>query len=171
MNQAALRGTGTPLHSYIRTIRFHPHFFLFWSCQPRDVRSSLCLLCPACLLSYFPSDLKLYHLRLPPCLSLRDRLRFLEQLSPTPLQPSCLPVPPLGQPSIPTCSQVRLLHLRGCHALLWLPRASAVWQEGLLTTPRVYFMFTRHTLSRFLGPTLNFASLFGIFFFEPDVSG
>ena len=76
----------------------------------------------SCLsLSFFPSDLKLYHLRLPPCLSPWGRLPFLEQLPPTPLQPSGLPAPCLGQPSIPTCSQVRLLHLRGCHALLWLP--------------------------------------------------
>lgn len=66
---------------------------------------------------------------------------FLEQLPSTPPQPSHLLATPLGQPTVPTCSQVPLLYLSGCCALLWLPLCPAVWHEGLLTTPRVYFSF------------------------------
>lgn len=147
------------LHSYIRTISSLSHYFLFWYCKPGGFRSSLSPV--SCLFLYLFS----FSSQTVP-LETSSTLVSMPQ-APTPLRPSGLLAPTSGQPSTPTCSQVPLLCLSGCRALLCLSMGPAVWLEGPLTTPRAYFSSgSLGSLSRFVGPMLNFVS-----FFEPDVSG
>lgn len=172
MNQAAPRRTGTP------GVGGAPPFLHQNSQFPLPLFSVLVLragrlsLFPiSCILPvsiFLPSHLKLDHWRLPP-LSPCRRLLFLEQPLSTPLWRALRSSSPnLGTAlhsylltGAPCC--VSVAAVPSCGSLC----APAVWLEGPLTTPRAYFSSgSLGTLSRFVGPMLNFVS-----FFEPDVSG
>lgn len=158
MNQAALRGTGTPLHFYIRTIHSLPHVFLFWSC----------LLCPACLclFSFLSQTIPLETSSMTVSVGQTPFPRAAA-ISSTPLQPSLLALP-LGQPFIPTRRPcyISVTAMRAALAPTVSPQCG--WRS--FCNPRVYFS------CRFMGHTRQASGAhaklcFVIWFFEPDVSG
>lgn len=148
MNQAALRGLEPPHFPILTTSSLPvlvPH-----TPRGKPSCSSSCLPCPAFLhLLGFLSQTTSLGSSCTPVFT--GQAPFAIVAAVTAPQPSHRPATPLGQPSLPTCSQVHLLCLSGRHALFLLPLCPCSVAGGTLTPSCTFPLGSMGTLSDFWG--------------------